>query len=219
MQGTLALTQQHVQFLTPWAEESKEKQIHNYIEKNLTLPIQTDKESISAILANLTKNDHDPISFAKFDSAQRIEALHSRFDTTNWQFDHLAFNAENIDALQEDFTALLDLESGYRPDFPFPGYWLYKDERAVVHIITNQTELAALTLNHIAFRIGENTAKEVREFLGNNGLLYQLTRVPVNNNLQFFISVPGANFGIELIALPDPNIEVDEGYQKPMFGV
>lgn len=55
---------------------------------------------------------------------------------------HLAIRSPDADSTRDFFMKTLDLVPGPRPEFPFPGYWLYKRDadhqdylNAVVHIV------------------------------------------------------------------------------------
>lgn len=55
---------------------------------------------------------------------------------------HVAIRSPDADKTRDFFTQTLDLVPGPRPEFPFPGYWLYKTDsdhanylNAVVHIV------------------------------------------------------------------------------------
>jgi catechol 2,3-dioxygenase-like lactoylglutathione lyase family enzyme len=55
---------------------------------------------------------------------------------------HLAIRSPDAEKTRDFFMKTLDLTPGPRPNFPFPGYWLYKSDsdhsnylNAVVHIV------------------------------------------------------------------------------------
>ena len=55
---------------------------------------------------------------------------------------HLAIRSPDAEKTRDFFMKTLDLVPGPRPNFPFPGYWLYKSDsdhssylNAVVHIV------------------------------------------------------------------------------------
>ncbi|MGE7958856.1 hypothetical protein ACQKQA_20110 [Pseudomonas sp. NPDC089530] len=106
-----------------------------------------------------------------------------------WQFDHLAFNTAEGDALQQAFQALLGLEPGRRPPFPFPGRWLYQDGQALVHVI-EQPGLAEPLLSHIAFRTEEEVTQVLHRVRA-SGLPHQVAQVPQDGTWQIFVRLPG----------------------------
>lgn len=51
------------------------------------------------------------------------------------RLDHLSVRTEKVEATQKFYSDVLGLTVGPRPDFPFPGVWLYNDGIAVVHVV------------------------------------------------------------------------------------
>ena len=51
-------------------------------------------------------------------------------------FEHVLILADDVDKTKDFYVDILGLEVGYRPDFPFKGYWLYlKDNKdACIHL-------------------------------------------------------------------------------------
>ena len=49
--------------------------------------------------------------------------------------DHVSIRTLDVEATRQFYVDTLDLEVGPRPEFPFPGLWLYKDDKAIVHIV------------------------------------------------------------------------------------
>ena len=39
--------------------------------------------------------------------------------------DHVTLRTRDLEGAKAFFETVLGLEAGYRPVFPFPGYWLY----------------------------------------------------------------------------------------------
>ncbi|MEQ9558086.1 MAG: VOC family protein [Rhodospirillales bacterium] len=56
--------------------------------------------------------------------------------------DHFNIRARDMDAMRDFFVEVIGLTVGARPDFPFPGYWLYGTEGsgAVVHLVPGDRE-------------------------------------------------------------------------------
>ena len=48
---------------------------------------------------------------------------------------HYSIRTTNLDATRAFYTEVIGLDVGPRPNFPFPGVWLYKGESAVVHVV------------------------------------------------------------------------------------
>jgi len=49
--------------------------------------------------------------------------------------DHCSIRTTKLQETRDFFVDILGLEDGKRPDFPFPGAWLYTDSTAVIHLI------------------------------------------------------------------------------------
>ena len=52
-------------------------------------------------------------------------------------FEHVLILADDLVKTKEFYVDLLGLKDGYRPDFPFPGHWLYlndNDNAACIHL-------------------------------------------------------------------------------------
>ena len=52
-------------------------------------------------------------------------------------FEHVLILADDVEKTKNFYVDILGLEIGYRPDFPFKGYWLYlKDNKkaACIHL-------------------------------------------------------------------------------------
>ena len=51
------------------------------------------------------------------------------------RLDHCAIRTLKLRESRDFYVDMLGLEDGERPDFPFPGNWLYIGERPVVHLV------------------------------------------------------------------------------------
>ncbi len=80
------------------------------------------------------------------------------------RLDHVNLQTVQMDAMIAWYTRYLQLKSGPRPPFPFPGAWLYAGDLPVVHLVEvaqAPPKAADLALEHAAFR-----AKGLPGFLG-----------------------------------------------------
>ncbi len=62
----------------------------------------------------------------------------------------------DLEGTRNFLEAVLDLTPGYRPAFPFPGYWLYADGEPIVHIIPGRggrVDRSGETIDHVGFRL------------------------------------------------------------------
>ena len=70
-------------------------------------------------------------------------------------FDHVNIRTNNLDTMIDWYGDILGLRSGKRPNFAFPGAWMYLGDRAVVHLVDWTDTMQAggdVTLEHFAFR-------------------------------------------------------------------
>lgn len=70
-------------------------------------------------------------------------------------FDHVNVRTSNLDAMISWYATVLDLHAGPRPDFGFPGAWLYLGDQAIIHLVqvAGQPKAAGdVTLEHFALR-------------------------------------------------------------------
>src|SRR5579872_23354 len=49
--------------------------------------------------------------------------------------DHFNIRTRDLAATVKFYEGVLGLENGYRPNFSFPGAWIYSEGRAVVHVV------------------------------------------------------------------------------------
>ena len=104
------------------------------------------------------------------------------------------------------FVDILGLEDGKRPDFPFPGAWLYTDSTAVIHLIgvdpddpsglqryvggeiSSEALQGSGAFDHIAFRA--NDPSVLIERLKKTDYAYRERQVPNMNLFQIFVEDP-----------------------------
>lgn len=51
------------------------------------------------------------------------------------RMDHYAIRTDNLQPTRDFYVNVVGLRDGERPDFGFPGHWLYLGETPVVHLI------------------------------------------------------------------------------------
>ena len=71
--------------------------------------------------------------------------------------DHVNLRTTQLATMAEWYERVIGLVPGPRPNFPFPGAWLYASDTAIVHLIGVDDEGAAgserpLKLEHFAMR-------------------------------------------------------------------
>ncbi len=115
--------------------------------------------------------------------------------------DHFTVLTTDLDKTVTFYREVLGLETGPRPEFPFPGAWLYRDGAALLHVIEKASIPAgAGVLDHIAFR-GVGLAALLAR-LETRRLSYDLRRLPEGG--------PGA--GVWQLFFHDPSgarVEID----------
>lgn len=123
------------------------------------------------------------------------------------RFDHVNIRTANLDNMVAWYGDVLGLFPGLRPDFGFPGAWLYLGDLAVVHLVATQNQPQAggdVTLEHAAFR-----ATDMSGFLAklkDRGIPYRLARLDDVQTVQVNIHDPDGNhlhIDFDLSELPD----------------
>ncbi len=104
--------------------------------------------------------------------------------------DHVNIQTSNVDETVAFFTDVIGLTTGPRPNFDFPGAWLYCGDRAVIHLVgqNDQPERATGCVDHVAF--------EAEDFDGTCKMLddrnydYYTRDVPGTDLKQIFVHEP-----------------------------
>ena len=120
--------------------------------------------------------------------------------------DHCAIRTTKLQETRDFFVGILGLEDGERPDFPFPGAWLYTDSTAVIHLIgvdpddpsglqryvggeiSTEALQGSGAFDHIAFRA--NDPSVLTERLKQTDYEYRERQVPNMNLFQIFVEDP-----------------------------
>ena len=108
---------------------------------------------------------------------------------------------EIIEKLKKFYIEIVGLKLGHRPPFNNRGYWLYADNKDVLHLsfskndITNELHVSS-TFDHMAFT-AENEMDHIN-VLKENNIYYIVREVPEIGTRQIFFKDPAGN-GIELI--------------------
>jgi catechol 2,3-dioxygenase-like lactoylglutathione lyase family enzyme len=50
------------------------------------------------------------------------------------RIDHFTIRTSDLEATRAFYEATLGLSIGWRPSFPFPGYWLYNGSDSMIHL-------------------------------------------------------------------------------------
>lgn len=117
------------------------------------------------------------------------------------RFNHFNLRAPQplLDRLRDFYVDVLGMKVGWRPPFPFPGYWLYLGQDAVLHLVETPSDgpapsISAGTLDHVAFSCSGLVEFESR--LRAIGLAYRKVSVPGSTQQQLFVKDPSGN-GVE----------------------
>ena len=120
--------------------------------------------------------------------------------------DHCSIRTTKLQETRQFFVDILGLEDGKRPDFPFPGAWLYTDSTAVIHLIgvdpddpsglqryvggeiSSEALQGSGAFDHIAFRA--NDPSVLIERLKKIDYAYRERQVPNMNLFQIFVEDP-----------------------------
>jgi len=122
--------------------------------------------------------------------------------------DHCSIRTTQLPETRDFYVDILGLVDGARPDFDFPGHWLYLDEKPVVHLIGidpdspegledylgGTVDPAALesagsnAFDHVAFRATDPAI--LRQHLDDNGYAYRERMVPDLELFQIFVEDP-----------------------------
>ncbi len=120
------------------------------------------------------------------------------------RLDHYTIRTSKLDETRRFYVDVIGLEVGERPPFNFPGLWLYKGDRAVVHVIAvDEGDPKALgeylgrrpegqagtgTIDHVAF--AATGLAEMRERLKRYNVAYRERTVPNLMIHQLFVEDP-----------------------------
>ena len=121
------------------------------------------------------------------------------------RLDHYSIRTEHLAETEAFYTDVLGLAAGPRPNFPFPGVWLYHEGVAVVHVVgidPNDPEglkgylgdkamdstPGTGTIDHIAFTGSDVDA--IRDRFRSVGVPFRDRTVPAMNLEQVFLEDP-----------------------------
>ena len=109
------------------------------------------------------------------------------------RLDHVNIHTTRVDELVDWYESVLGMKSGPRPDFPFPGAWLYVGEHAVVHLVgkTAQPQNIEPRIEHFSF--SATGMKEQLERLEKHGVAHTIDPVPGIPVVQINLRDPDGN--------------------------
>ena len=110
--------------------------------------------------------------------------------------DHINLRTTQLDTMIDWYTEVLGMRSGERPDFKFPGAWMYVGNIAAVHLVGIEGEPGAgsetaLKLEHFAF--SATGGVQFQAMLDQLGINYKRVDIPDINVYQINLCDPDGN--------------------------
>ncbi|MDQ8728628.1 VOC family protein [Bradyrhizobium sp. LHD-71] len=107
--------------------------------------------------------------------------------------DHFNIRTRNLGETVRFYTDILGLEQGPRPNFAFPGAWLYSEGRAVVHLVdispTDEPQKPdSGVVHHVAFN--SRGFAGMKQRLQAKGVAFEAREVPGGDLWQIFVHDP-----------------------------
>lgn len=107
--------------------------------------------------------------------------------------DHFNIRTRDLKGTVRFYQDILGLENGARPNFAFPGAWLYSEGRAVVHLVDiSPTDEAQKpdsgVVHHVAFISRDFAGMKKR--LQTRGVEFEARQVPGGELWQIFVRDP-----------------------------
>jgi catechol 2,3-dioxygenase-like lactoylglutathione lyase family enzyme len=107
--------------------------------------------------------------------------------------DHFNIRTRKLDDTVRFYEDILGLEKGPRPDFAFPGAWMYSEGKAVVHLVDiSRTEEPQKpdsgVVHHVAF-VSRGFA-DMQQRLESRRFKYEARQVPGGELWQIFVDDP-----------------------------
>ncbi len=110
------------------------------------------------------------------------------------RLDHININVVDGPRMVVFFTQVLGAEEGPRPDFGFPGHWVYVDGIPAIHlnVVQRQADYPEGMINHVAFGVYDFDDAKAR--IEASGYSYKLAGIPGTPIGQFFVTGPEGLF-------------------------
>jgi catechol 2,3-dioxygenase-like lactoylglutathione lyase family enzyme len=107
--------------------------------------------------------------------------------------DHFNIRTRQLDATVRFYQDILGLENGDRPNFSFPGAWMYSEGRPVVHLVdisptSEQQKPDSGVVHHVAFASRDFNGMKQR--LASRGMAFDTRQVPGGELWQIFVTDP-----------------------------
>ena len=107
--------------------------------------------------------------------------------------DHFNIRTSQLNDTVRFYEDVLGLKNGDRPNFSFPGAWLYSEGRPVVHVVdisatSEQQKPDSGVVHHIAF--ASQDFKGMKQQLSSKGMEFDTRQVPGGELWQIFVRDP-----------------------------
>jgi len=107
--------------------------------------------------------------------------------------DHFNIRTRKLDDTVAFYRDILGLENGERPNFSFPGAWMYSEGRPVVHLVdispTSEPQKPdSGVVHHVAFASRDFGGMKAR--LQSKGMAFDVRQVPGGDLWQIFVRDP-----------------------------
>ena len=107
--------------------------------------------------------------------------------------DHFNIRTRKLADTVRFYEDVLGLEKGPRPNFAFPGAWMYSEGKAVVHLVdiaaTDEPQKAdSGVVHHVAF--ASRGFDGMRQRLSSKGMQFEARQVPGGDLWQIFVNDP-----------------------------
>jgi catechol 2,3-dioxygenase-like lactoylglutathione lyase family enzyme len=107
--------------------------------------------------------------------------------------DHFNIRTRRLDDTVRFYAEVLGLENGNRPNFSFPGAWMYSEGRPVVHLVdisltAEQQKPDSGVVHHVAF--ASRGFDGMKQRLQSKGMAFDTRQVPGGELWQIFVRDP-----------------------------
>ena len=107
--------------------------------------------------------------------------------------DHFNIRTRKLADTVRFYEDVLGLEKGARPNFAFPGAWMYSEGKAVVHLVDISSTTEAQKpdsgcVHHVAF--ASRGFDGMRQRLKSRGMSFDARQVPGGDLWQIFVNDP-----------------------------
>ena len=107
--------------------------------------------------------------------------------------DHFNIRTRNLADTVRFYEDVLGLEKGPRPNFAFPGAWMYSEGKAVVHLVdiskTDEKQKPdSGVVHHVAF--ASRGFDDMTQRLKSKGMRFEARQVPGGELWQIFVDDP-----------------------------